>query len=195
VIAGFNSFLTECDIADFNKKNRKEKTFISWDHFDKLCRELAHKVEEEFKPGLIVAVSRGGLVPALIISRTIKNGGVKEEVAQKGREFHNKPQITQKLDKCVKNKRIIVVDEVTDSGRTAFEVKKYLDFLKPKEARFLTVHWKPWSKFKPDFFAEKATGGLCTPGLTKASRHRNKSPFSHYLLLDDELTIKANYSN
>jgi len=158
-------------MADFNKQNKEKKTFVSWEHFDEMCRALAHKVEEEFKPEMIVAVSRGGLVPALIISHTIKNGELyviksdyyKEDVAQKDMKFYDKPQITQKLDKCVKDKRIIVVDEVTDSGRTAFEVKKYIDSLEPKEARFLTVHWKPWSKFKPDYFAEEATGWVVYP--------------------------------
>ena len=153
-------------MAEFSEKNREKKTYVSWEKFDSLCRALAERISREYCPELIVAVSRGGLVPALIISHTIKNGELyvikadyyKDDVAKDNMEFNDKPQITQKLDRCVKDKRIIVVDEVTDSGRTAFEVKKYIESLGPKEARVLTGHWTPWSKCTPDYFAEQADG-------------------------------------
>ncbi|MEM0360013.1 MAG: phosphoribosyltransferase [Candidatus Diapherotrites archaeon] len=162
-------------MAEFCKKNREKKIFISWKKFDSLCRQLAKQVEKEFKPELIVAISRGGLVPAQIISHCIKNSELyvikadyyKDDTAKKDMKWNTEPLITQKLDRQVEGKKILVVDEVTDSGATALMVKKYIDSLKPGEARYLTVHWKPWSKFKPHYFAEEADGWIVYPWAKK----------------------------
>jgi len=158
-------------MAGFSEKNREKKTFVSWEKFDSLCRGLAERIQREYCPEMIVAVSRGGLVPAQIISHSMENSELyvikadyyKDDVAKEDMKWNEKPLITQKLDKCVKGKKILVVDEVTDSGATAAEVKRYIESLGPKEARFLMVHWKPWSKFKPDYFAEQADGWVVYP--------------------------------
>ncbi len=164
-------------MADFNEKNREKKVFVSWERLDSLCRKLAGRIQKDnFSPEMIVAVSRGGLVPAQIISHSIKNSELyvikadyyKDDVAKDNMEWNKKPVITQKLDKCIEGKRILVVDEVTDSGATAIEVKKYIESLKPKEAKFLMVHWKPWSKFKPDYFAEQANGWVVYPWASES---------------------------
>lgn len=164
-------------MADFNEKNREKKVLVSWKKLDSLCRKLAERIQgEKFKPELIVAVSRGGLVPAQIISHSLKNSELyvikadyyKDDVAKDNMEWNKKPVITQKLDKDIKGKKILVVDEVTDSGATAIKVKKYIESLKPKEARYLTVHWKPWSKFKPDYYAERAEGWVAYPWASES---------------------------
>lgn len=159
-------------MAEFSEKNREKKIRVSWEKLDSLCRKLAERIQKDnFKPELIVAVSRGGLVPAQIISHSIENSELyvikadyyKDDVAKNDMTWNKKPLITQKLDKCIEGKRILVVDEVTDSGATAIEVKKYIESLKPREARYLTVHWKPWSKFKPDYYAERVDGWIVYP--------------------------------
>lgn len=156
----------------FCKENLEKKVFISWDEFDRLCRLLVEKIREDrFEPEIIVAVSRGGLVPAQIISHALKNNELyvvkveyyKDDIANANIEQNKEPIIVQKLDRSIEGKRVLVVDEVTDSGATGLAVKKYIESLKPKEARFLTVHYKPWSKFKPDYFAEIARGWVVYP--------------------------------
>ncbi|MFH1234843.1 MAG: phosphoribosyltransferase family protein, partial [Candidatus Diapherotrites archaeon] len=97
----------------------------------------------------------------------IKADYYKNDRAETGMKFNPEPLITQKLDRQIEGKRILVVDEVTDSGATAFMVKKYIESLKPSEARYLMVHWKPWSKFKPDYYAEEADGWIVYPWAKK----------------------------
>lgn len=159
-------------MARIAKQNLEKKLFISWEKLDKLCKKLVEQLQKDrFEPDVIVAVSRGGLVPAQIISHALKNNELyvikveyyKDDVAKADMKKNVKPKIVQKLDKSIEGKRVLIVDEVTDSGATGLAVKKYIESLKPKEARFLTVHYKPWSKFKPDYYAEIADGWVVYP--------------------------------
>jgi len=43
---------------------------VTWDEVEKYCEELSQKIEEDVrgKPNTIIAVSRGGMVPAALLS-------------------------------------------------------------------------------------------------------------------------------
>jgi hypothetical protein len=166
-------------MACIAKQNLEKKLFVSWEKFDALCRLLVEKIRKDrFEPEVIVAVSRGGLVPAQIISHELKNNELyvikveyyKDDIARADTKQNKEPIIVQKLDKSVEGKRVLVVDEVTDSGATALAVKEYIESLNPKEVRFLTVHYKPWSRFKPDYFAEIANGWVVYPWSADSKR-------------------------
>lgn len=154
------------------EKNTAKKIPVSWDEFDSLCRQLVTQIKEDsFSPDVIIAVSRGGLVPAQIISHALKNNELyvikveyyKDDVAKANMTMNKRPLIVQKLAKDIKGKKVLVIDEVSDTGATCIAVKKYLQKQKPAQLKFLTVHWKPWSKFRPDYFAEEADGWVVYP--------------------------------
>jgi hypothetical protein len=54
----------------------------------------------------------------------------------------------------VKGKRILLVDDVADSGASLTVAKKYLRKLGASEIRIATLHYKPASAIKPGYFAE-----------------------------------------
>ncbi|MCX8189858.1 MAG: phosphoribosyltransferase [Candidatus Diapherotrites archaeon] len=155
-----------------NEKNIEKKISVSWDEFDLLCRQLVSQIKSDgFSPDVIIAVSRGGLVPAQIISHELKNNELyvikveyyKDDIVKNGMKTNKKPVIVQKLNKSIKGKKVLVVDEVSDSGATCIAVKNYIERQKPEQVKFLTVHWKPWSKFRPDYFAKEADGWVVYP--------------------------------
>jgi len=127
---------------------------LNWNQTEKIIEKLSEKISE-YKPDILIGVSRGGLVPVRIFSDMLGNRNVaiiKVEFYEKISKTKATPEITQGLQIKISGKKVLVIDDVSDSGKSLFEIKKYLEERKPKELRFATLHFKPNSIFKPDYF-------------------------------------------
>ncbi len=122
-----------------------EKAFpVSWDQFHRDARALAWRLSgkaESYRA--IVCITRGGLVPAAIISRelgirVIETVGVASyhEYTEQGEMAVLKP-ISPDLA-TNDGEGILIVDDLTDTGKTAAIVRAMI----PK-AHFATVYAKP----------------------------------------------------
>ncbi len=138
---------------------------ISWDALIQYCEQLGMKVKD-FKPEIIVGVSRGGLIPARILSdildiRTIGILGI--AFYEKMGETYDYPRIVQELSMDIKGKRILLVDDVADTGRSLEVAKDYLRRKNAGEIKIATLHYKPHSAFKPDYYAMTTTAWIVYP--------------------------------
>jgi xanthine phosphoribosyltransferase len=121
-----------------------EKGFhISWDQLHRDARALAWRMEEQ-EWRAVLAVTRGGLVPAMIVAReldirTIDTISVKSyhKQEQSGLTVLKKPDPELMGD----GEGILVVDDLVDSGRTLELIRD----LYPK-AHMATVYAKPKGK-------------------------------------------------
>jgi xanthine phosphoribosyltransferase len=121
-----------------------EKGFhISWDQMHRDARALAWRMEEQ-EWRAVLAVTRGGLVPAMIVAReldirTIDTISVKSyhKQEQSGLTVLKKPDPQLMGD----GEGILVVDDLVDSGRTLELIRD----LYPK-AHMATVYAKPKGK-------------------------------------------------
>ncbi len=126
---------------------------ISWDAAVKYCEQLASKID--FKPDVIIGISRGGLVPARILSDIMdnKNVAILGIIFYKGvGERTESPEITQDLTKDLKGKKVLVVDDVSDTGKSLIVAKDYIAKKGAGEIKVATLHYKPHSKLKPDYY-------------------------------------------
>ncbi|MEM3555376.1 MAG: phosphoribosyltransferase [Candidatus Micrarchaeia archaeon] len=133
---------------------------------EKMCDRLAEKVKEKFKPDCIVGVGRGGWVPAVYLSDRLgvkKLYGVKVDFYE-GERRGRKPVVSQKLPINKIKGKVLVVDDVADTGETLIVVKKMLE--NAKEVKTATLHYKPHSKVKPDFFVQKTKRWIIYPYQT-----------------------------
>jgi len=126
-----------------------EYLYCSAERTAELSRILAGNVwDSGFVPDVIVAISRGGHVVMrymldcidveirpMIEIQYYKRPGVTRKV----------PIITQKLYEDVSGKKVLIVDEVADSGKT----------LSPEEVRTAVLHYKIDSIVKPDYYVKK----------------------------------------
>jgi xanthine phosphoribosyltransferase len=122
-----------------------EKAFpVSWDQFHRDARALAWRLAglgQEFRA--IVCITRGGLVPAAIISRELNIRLIDTVCIASYHDYVNQGDMN--LLKGIASDLltedgagVLVVDDLTDTGKTAMEVRAML----PK-AHFACVYAKP----------------------------------------------------
>ena len=140
---------------------------VSWNDVQKMSEKLAETVMESgFRPDVVVAVSRGGFAPARILCDLLdvkKLASVKVEyytsVGVRGRE----PVIVYPLNADVKNLRVSVVDDVADSGHSLLKAKTHVEEKGASEVRTATLHYKPWSVVKPDYYVDETEDWVVYP--------------------------------
>ena len=117
-----------------------EKAFhVSWEEIHRNSKALAWRLNEKGPFIGIVAITRGGLVPAAIVARELEVRMV-DTICIASYDFQDQSEITvlkeSKLDD--EGKGWVIIDDLVDTGETAKIVKKML----PK-AHFATLYAKP----------------------------------------------------
>ena len=134
--------------------NPNQKSFpVTWDQFHRDSRALAWRLAGLGTFDGIVAITRGGLVPAAIVSREL-NIRVVESVAVKSYDHKNqgeirvlKPISAQILELARSGGKVLIVDDLVDTGATARAVRDMLP-----GAHFATVYAKPKGRDMVDTF-------------------------------------------
>ncbi len=142
--------------------------YVDWKTLHKLLAKLALKIHVDgYKPNIIYAVLKGGLIPARIIADLL---GV-EEIGVLGVKFYYSPM--ERRHKPVltipptppprREYRILIVDDVVDSGKTMQLVIDELNRYDIKCFKTASIHYKPWSIYKPDYYAEETRDWIIYP--------------------------------
>ncbi len=135
--------------------NMPEKHFpVSWDEFHRDARALAWRLSAAGPFEAIVAVTRGGLVPAAIVAREL---GIRVIETVCVASYDHISQGELRMLKAVADsiialgggngKGVLIVDDLVDTGKTAKLVRDIL----PK-AHFATVYAKPMGRPMVDTF-------------------------------------------
>jgi len=140
-----------------------QKVYIDWNYVEKACKELAGMVKKE-KIEVIVAITKGGLPLATIMANKYLNNPpiitvqLKETThrTQKANYEAKRVDLISPLNSYpITDKRILIVDDVSDSGSTLLEAVKITKRLKPAKIVTATLFYKPRTKFIPDYFTKK----------------------------------------
>lgn len=103
-----------------------EKDVVTWDALEAMVAELADRVGTEFD--VLLAITRGGLVPAGMLAyrlglRNILVAAV-EYYDDEGRPGPKPTFFQFPADPLLRGQRVLIVDEVWDSGTTIHAVTK-----------------------------------------------------------------------
>ncbi len=137
----------------------REKAFpVSWDQFHRDARALAWRLAGSGPFDALVAITRGGLVPAAIVAREldlrlIETIGIvtRHDYKVLGDLKVIKP-IAPEVAKLDADARILVVDDLVDTGATMKVVREFL----PK-AHVATVYAKPLGRPLVDTFVTEVS--------------------------------------
>ena len=135
-----------------------DKAFpVSWDQFHRDARALAWRLSGSGPFNAIVCITRGGLVPAAIISRELGIRLIETVCIASYHDYKTQSglQVLKDVDeKLAANggEGILVVDDLVDTGSTAKVVRDRL----PK-AHFATVYAKPAGRPLVDSFVTEVS--------------------------------------
>jgi uncharacterized protein len=132
------------------------REILTWSAFGAATRELAQMiVNSGYEPEMVIAVARGGLIPAGALAYAVGTkaaGTLNVEFYSDVEETLPDPVVLEPLldTDAVVGKRLLVVDDVADSGRTLDLV---LDLLRPHTAqiRSAVLYTKPRTIVRPDW--------------------------------------------
>ncbi|GAA2099863.1 MULTISPECIES: phosphoribosyltransferase [Brevibacterium] len=146
--------MTQAYHADSTDLENKE--ILTWERFGSASRELAQVIaDSDFEPEIVIAIARGGLLPAgsLAYALGLKlSDAINVEFYTDVHETLPDPVLLAPMldTESLRDKNLLVVDDVADSGRTLALV---LDLLKGHgaHARSAVIYAKSASVVEPDF--------------------------------------------
>ncbi|MGC8816995.1 MAG: phosphoribosyltransferase [Candidatus Hadarchaeum sp.] len=148
----------------------------SWEYIHELCVKLAEQVERSnYNPDLIVAVSRGGWIPGRLILDFLGGPDIATIKVEHYVDFYktrDRPEITQPLAVDVRGKKLLLVDDIVDTGRSLKVAVEHLKDRGAKEIKICALYLKPWSEVIPDFYARVTDAWVCFPHETYESINR-----------------------
>ena len=128
-------------------ENRYQKTYpISWEQLHRDSKALAWRLVEMHPWKGIVAITRGGLVPASIIARELEIRVV-DTVCISSYDFQQQGEVSVLKSPTIDSNGLLLIDDLVDTGQTARIVKDLLP-----EAHFATVYAKPAGRPLVDTF-------------------------------------------
>ncbi len=151
----------------------------TWSQIYDMLLDLARKIRlDGYAPDIIVGIARGGLVPSRILADLLETRDFAiitieyyVGIAEKKRE----PILKQCLHTQLTGKRVLLVDDVSDGGRSLQLAKKHLEEQCAKEIKIATVYCKPGTVTTPDYYEKETSRWIVFPWearetLTKIGR-------------------------
>jgi hypoxanthine phosphoribosyltransferase len=131
----------------------------------------AQKIQSDgYKPDIIVGIARGGLVPSRILADLLETRDFAiitieyyVGIGQRSKE----PILKQCLHTQLPDKKVLLVDDVSDGGRSLQLAKKHLQEQGAKEIRIATVYCKPGTITMPDYFEKETSHWIVFPWEAK----------------------------
>ena len=133
---------------------------VSWDQFHRDARALAWRLAASGPFEAIVCITRGGLVPAAIVSRELGTRVIETVCVASYHDYTSQGEL--KVLKGIApsitglggpgGKGVLVVDDLVDTGKTAKVVREMLP-----AAHFATVYAKPLGRPLVDTFVTEVS--------------------------------------
>ena len=137
-----------------------EKGFhVSWDQLHRDARALAWRLQgrgpEDMGWRAVVAITRGGMAPAMIVARELDIRTVDTiSVKSYNHQTQSAPQVIKSPDMTVvgDGTGVLIVDDLVDTGRTLEVVRQHM----PK-AHVATVYAKPMGRPMVDTYVTEVS--------------------------------------
>ncbi|MDW7726351.1 MAG: phosphoribosyltransferase [Candidatus Methanoperedens sp.] len=131
----------------------------NWDYIYDLCRHVSNDIKKSgYEPDTIIALARGGWFAGRVLCDFI---GLNDLTSLKIEHYvgtasaGSGPMIKYPLaDNAVEGKNVLIVDDITDTGKSVSHAKEYVTRQNPKEVRSAVLQHLYTSEIKPDYCGE-----------------------------------------
>ncbi|MCT7562192.1 phosphoribosyltransferase [Aliarcobacter butzleri] len=134
-----------------------EKLYYSYEIFKDDTQALVDKCRD-FNPEVLLAIARGGLTLSHLMAQaldirnlfTINCVSYDKDKQISAPNIFNIPDLTD-------TKKVLIIDDIVDSGKTMKEIIKILKEKFPKvEFKLATIFYKKTAVIKPDYYVKNA---------------------------------------
>lgn len=139
------------------QENMSAKVFIDWNTIRLLSYDLAEKVRH-LEPKTIVAIARGGLIPATLIARQLDirrmfvlNLTHYEEENQREQLL----EIESLLPHFNWNDRVLLIDDINDTGLTLSKATEKVKTAGSQRISAVVLFEKPHTIYTPTYFGRQ----------------------------------------
>jgi hypoxanthine phosphoribosyltransferase len=163
--SSFCKTLENIAMLKLKEKNLPKFLCIDGKGYDEKATELAKKIKRSGeKFDLVIALARGGIPIAMIVSDQLKiHMDIINVKSYTGIGESGIPVIKSTLTENINGKNILIVDDLTDKGSTMKLIKNMLQEMSPASIKTAALFRKPWSTFNLDFFLETTDAWVVFP--------------------------------
>lgn len=144
---------------------------VTWEKaYDMLLRQAEKIRQSNFKPEVIVGIAKGGWVPARVLSDLLEVSvlaTVQVEFYMGIAKSRAEPVLKQKAAAAVKGKKVLLVDDIADTGKSLQLARAHVLQRGAAEVRVATLYKKPGSAVKPDYYEAETSLWVVFPWETK----------------------------
>jgi hypoxanthine phosphoribosyltransferase len=161
--------------------NRKGIHPISWEDFHGICKALAEAVSR-FEPEVILPIGRGGYYPGALLAHLLQIEVFPVRVSRRVKDIvkYNQPHWIMSLPAEVVSHRVLIVDEICDSGGTLLMVKEKAFALGASQVKSAVLYSHTKAASVPDYI------GIITDELLL-------NPWDREMLRDGEFHFHPEY--
>ena len=143
----------------------------TWNQIYDLLMAQTQKIHNSsYLPDIVVAISRGGLIPARVLVDLLEV----HQLATIQIQFYiglgetkGEPILKQTLSLPVKGNKILLVDDIADTGKSLQYAINYLSQQGATEIKTATLYYKTQSIVKPDFYEKQTCSWVVFPWESK----------------------------
>jgi len=138
----------------------------TWDQMGDFAFLLGKKIlDSGQKFDRVIALAKGGWTWArtMVDILNVPNLSSTRLISYRNINQSGKIKIAQPLSDSIDGEKILLFDDVIDSGETILKAKEYLTLLGTKKISTASLCYKPRSKFTPDFYAFSTTSWVIFP--------------------------------
>lgn len=126
-----------------------DKLYLTWTDIENMVRDVMSKAD---KPDVLIGISRGGCIPAIMASQLIEVPMI--PITWQTRDARLR-EVPESIDRY-KEKKILVLDDINDSGKTLCELYGELSKRNYKNVQWATMLEKPkHSRFRVNYYSKK----------------------------------------
>jgi len=139
---------------------------LSWAEVEGYASDLAEHINSTYKLDTLLAVMKGGAVVGVLVADRLSIGRI-YTVSLKSYEkvgLRRDVEVYQKPPKeCIEGKRVLIVDDIVDSGQSLTTVTQLTRKYGAKEVRSATLLIKESSECIPDYYSHRVRGWVFYP--------------------------------
>ncbi len=137
---------------------------LSWELFGELCRALALRVARDYDPDVVVGIAAAGVIPGAVVAAMLQKEFYSIKITRRASEegVRQRPEILSAAPPQVAGRRVLLVDEICDSGETMRMALAAVRDVGPTEIRTATSLVRKGG-YEPDYYALEAEDVVVFP--------------------------------